>query len=365
MPPPLPLLRRVPLPLLWVVLVPALAGRLAAGSARAAEPAAPPAPDRAATLRAMESIMGPLPGPERRGPLELRVESETDAGEFIRQEISYQREPGSRVPAYLLIPRAARRPGVGRVHPAVLALHQTHPQGRRVVVGLGNSPDDEYGVELARRGYVVLAPPYTLLADYQPDIAALGYASGTLFAVWTNIRGLDLLESLPYVRTNGFGAIGHSLGGHNGLFTAAFDPRLRVVVTSCGFDSFRDYYDGDPANWQLERGWCQTRYMPRLAAYRGRLGELPFDFPDLLRAIAPRMVWISAPVGDSNFRWRSVDRCVEEARPAYAAAGAAGNLRVLHPPTAHQFDPVTRSLAYAALDEVLGAPPAGGPRGGQ
>ncbi|MFM8357010.1 MAG: alpha/beta hydrolase, partial [Verrucomicrobiota bacterium] len=205
----------------------------------------------------------------------------------------------------------------------------------------------------------------TLLADYQPDIAALGYASGTLFAVWTNIRGLDLLESLPYVRTNGFGAIGHSLGGHNGLFTAAFDPRLRVVVTSCGFDAFRDYYDGDPANWQPEKGWCQTRYMPRLAAYRGRLEELPFDFPDLLRAIAPRMVWISAPVGDANFRWRSVDRCVEEARPAYAATGAAGSLRVLHPPTAHQFDPVTRSLAYAALEEVLGPPPSGRPRAGQ
>ena len=33
-----------------------------------------------------------------------------------------------------------------------------------------------------------------------------------------------------------FGALGHSLGGHNAIFTAVFDPRLKVVVSSCGFD---------------------------------------------------------------------------------------------------------------------------------
>jgi hypothetical protein len=36
------------------------------------------------------------------------------------------------------------------------------------------------------------------------------------------------------------GCIGHSLGGHNSLFTAVFDSRIKIVVTSCGFDAFRD-----------------------------------------------------------------------------------------------------------------------------
>ena len=304
---------------------------------------------RLGALVAMEGIMGRLPGGERRCPLDVQVESETDAGTYLRQWLSYQSEPGDRVPAYLLIPKTARGTRVRRF-PAVLALHQTHAAGQKVVVGLGQSPDDEYGVELVERGYVVLAPPYTLLANYQPDLRALGWESGTLKAVRNNIRGLDLLSGLPYVRTNGFGSIGHSLGGHNGLFTAAFDPRLRAVVSSCGFDSFRDYYDGDPAVWGPERGWCQTRYMPRLAAYAGRLDQVPFDFGDVLAAIAPRAVFVNAPLQDANFRWRSVDRVVAGVRSRYEAAGVGERLVVVHPDSKHRFPPEVRQSAYAFLD---------------
>src|SRR4029450_8356773 len=98
--------------------------------------------------------------------------------------------------------------------PAVLALHQTHNAGQKVVVGLGNSTNDEYGVALAKRGFVVLAPPYPLLANYWPDLKALGYQSGTMKSIWDNIRGLDLLESWPLRRSLGLGGIGHSRGGN-------------------------------------------------------------------------------------------------------------------------------------------------------
>jgi len=307
-------------------------------------------------LDAMASIMGPMPDGEKRCPLDVRIEGESESGGVIRREITYQSEPGSRVPAYLLLPSAVRHGAPERRFPGVLALHQTHPAGRKVVVGLGQSPDDEYGLELARRGYVVLAPPYPHLADYAPDLRGLGYVSGTMKAIWDNRRGLDVLESLPWVRTNGFGCIGHSLGGHNGVFTAAWDPRIRVVVSSCGLDSFRDYYDGNPEVWRPGKGWCQERYMPRLAEYRGRLGEIPFDFPQVLAAIAPRRVLIFAPVNDDNFRWRSVDRVAEEARALAVRSGVLPDLRVEHPATGHRFPPEAREQAYRAMDEVLGAP---------
>lgn len=296
--------------------------------------------------------MGQLPGSERRCPLDVRIESEVDMGHYVRQWLTYQSEPGDRVPAYLLIPKAAQG-SHKRDFPGVLALHQTHATGQKVVVGLGNSPDDAYGVELVERGWVVLAPPYTLLANYQPDLRALGWQSGTLKAVWNNQRGLDLLAALPFVRTNGFASIGHSLGGHNGLFTAAFDPRLRVVVSSCGFDSFRDYMDGDPAVWRPERGWCQTRYMPGLAAYAGRLDQLPFDFPEVLSAIAPRALFVNAPLHDDNFRWRSVDRVVESVRAQYSAAGASDRLVVHHPDSKHRFPPEERQAAYEFMERTL------------
>jgi len=302
-------------------------------------------------LAGMQQVMGPLPGAGKRCPLDVKIVEEVDLGDYVRRWLSYASEPGSRVPAYLLIPKTVLTNGTRA--PAVLALHQTHPAGQKVVVGLGQSPNDEYGVALVKRGFVVLAPPYAMLADYQPDVQALGWRSGTMKSIWDNIRGLDLLETLPFVRTNGFGTVGHSLGGHNSIFTAVFDERLKVVVSSCGLDSFLDYQGGDPKVWQPERGWCQLRYMPALTQYAGRLDEIPFDFPELIGALAPRVCFISAPHGDTNFRWRSVDDVATAARPVYALYGVSNHLQIAHPDCGHLFPPDLRDRAYQLIEETL------------
>ena len=77
--------------------------------------------------------------------------------------------------------------------------------------------------ELAEHGYVVLAPDYPYEGEYQPDLYAMGYVSGTMKAIYDNIRAIDLLQSLPNVDPERIGCIGHSLGGHNSIFTATFD----------------------------------------------------------------------------------------------------------------------------------------------
>jgi len=238
--------------------------------------------------------------------------------------------------------------------PAVLCLHPTDNQvGHNVVVGLGGRANRQYAAELAARGYVTLAPSYPLLAQYQPDLKRLGFRSGTLKAIFDNIRGIDLLQSLDEVDPAAIGAIGHSLGGHNAVYTAFHDPRIKVVVSSCGLDSFQDYYGGDPKRWLPEQGWCQTRYMPELARYRGRLADVPFDFHELLAAIAPRHVMVIAPLHDSNFRAASVDRVAEQARRVYALHGHSDRLQVLHPDCGHDFPDPMRQQAYELFDEVL------------
>ncbi len=307
---------------------------------------------RAEIVRGMTAVMGALPGPEKRCPLDVQIEQETNCGSYVRRSINYAAEPGSRVPAYLLIPKDALRGG--KKFPAMLALHPTDMQyGHRVVAEELRANYRAYGHDLAGRGYVVLAPAYPLLAGYQPDLKALGYQSGTMKAIWDNIRGLDLLESLGFVRKGKLGAIGHSLGGHNAIYTAVLDPRIRVVVSSCGFDAFVDYYNGAPANWQPERGWCQTRYMPRLADYRGRLEDIPFDFPELIAALAPRPVFVNAPLHDENFRWQSVDQIVSAASAIYRLYGVPRNLRVEHPNCEHDFPAEVREAAYRFLDQHL------------
>jgi hypothetical protein len=301
----------------------------------------------------MEAVMGPQPGKDKRFPLDPKIEEDVDCGDYVRRLLTYASEPAARVPAYLLIPKSVLYAKSRREAPAILCLHQTHSLGQKVVVGLGNSPNDEYGVELARRGYVCLAPPYPLLANYNPDLKALGYQSGTMKAIWNNVRGLDLLESLPFVKRGRFGAIGHSLGGHNAIFTAVFDQRIKVIVSSCGFDSFPDYYGGDPEVWKPERGWCQTRYMPKLAQYAGRLNEIPFDFHELIGALAPRQVFVNAPLGDTNFKWRSVDAVAKAASQVYSLYGVPQNLRLEHPDCGHSFPPELRDVAYKLFDKNL------------
>jgi hypothetical protein len=309
---------------------------------------------RAEIVGAAQAIMGELPGDEKQSPLNVIVDEEVDCGSYVRRLISYQSEPGSRVPAYLCIPKILLGGDGAPQAPAILCLHGTdNVVGHGTVVGLGDGPSREYASELAERGYVTLAPNYPLLAKYQPDLHALGWESGTLKAVWDNIRGIDLLLSLPYVKPGSVGAIGHSLGGHNAVFTAVFDDRIGVVVSSCGLDSFLDYYEGDESVWQPEKGWTQTRYMPRLAQYRGHLADIPFDFHELVGALAPRHVLIIAPLGDHNFRFESVDRIATAAREVFELYGHGDRLRVEHPDLAHDFPADTRRTAYEFIGAVL------------
>lgn len=293
---------------------------------------------------AMQRIMGPLPDNDRRCDLAIKTLEEVDAGSYVRRLVTYQSEPNSRVPAYLLIPKSAFQEPAA----AVLCLHPTDNQiGHKVVVGLGGRPNRQYASELAERGYVTLAPAYPLLANYQPDLDALGYASGTMKAIWDNIRGIDLLESLPLVRKGGVGVIGHSLGGHNGVYTAVFDDRIKVVVSSCGLDRYRDYKQGDI------RGWTSERYMPKLLDYAHRLRYVPFEFDELIACLAPRPCFLSAPKGDDNFGWRSVQLLATEARKIYSLHARPNALQVVHPDCGHDFPEPVRLQTYDVIASAL------------
>jgi dienelactone hydrolase len=297
-------------------------------------------------LEGIQKITGPLPDRSKRCPLNFHVTAENDCGSYILRLLTYSSEPDSRTPAYLLIPKPALHSK--RKFPAILALHPTDTGfGHRVVVEQLRDTYRAYARDLAERGYVVLAPAYPLMADYQPDLNALGYTSGTMKAIWDNLRGLDLLDSLLYVNHAKIGAIGHSLGGHNAIFTAAFDSRIRVVVSSCGFDSFLDYYNGDI------KGWTSERYMPALLNYTNRLQHIPFDFHELIGTLAPRPIFINAPLHDSNFKSQSVDEIVRAARPIYRLFRAQQSLRVEHPDCGHDFPPEMRAAAYEFFDKFL------------
>jgi pimeloyl-ACP methyl ester carboxylesterase len=294
--------------------------------------------------------MGNLPE-KSSAPLDLRVLGEESVGGITRRKITFVSEgfagEPDRVSAYLLLPDGSRR--TGKKTAAVLCLHQTTRIGKGEPAGVGGKPDLHYALELAQRGYVTLAPDYPNFGGYEFDPYARGYVSATMKGIVNHRRAIDLLQSLPEVDPDRVGVIGHSLGGHNALFLAAFDDRVKVIITSCGFTSFAKYMKGDLT------GWSHKGYMPRIAdQYAKDPKQMPFDFSDILVSLAPRAVFINAPLRDDNFEVSGVRDCVEAALPVYDKVfHAKKKLKVLYPNSAHEFPAAVRRAAYGFLDRSL------------
>lgn len=295
-------------------------------------------------LTNLHKVMGDFPRPEQPVPLEMKVLEETKVGDLLRRKISYHTDSIERVvTAYLFLP-----PGDGKA-PAVLCLHQTIGIGKGEPAGLGGNPNLHYALHLAQRGYITLAPDYPSFGDYKYDFDPKhGYKSGSMKAIYDNIRGVDLLVTLPRVNAERIGCIGHSLGGHNTIFTAVHDRRIKAAISNCGFTRFHKYYGGKLA------GWTSNRYMPLIASeYGNSPDQVPFDFPELIAALAPRAFLASSPVRDDNFEVSGVKDSIASAKPIYKLLGAEENLAANYPDSAHDFPEDARKIAYEFLDKHL------------
>ncbi|MCL2744248.1 MAG: alpha/beta fold hydrolase, partial [Planctomycetaceae bacterium] len=224
----------------------------------------------------------------------------------------------------------------------------------------GESPNSNRACarELARRGYAVIAPDYPSMGELKNyDFKAARYQSGTMATIFYHIRCIDLLQSLDEVDSDRIGVIGHSLGGHNSMFVAAFDQRLKVIVTSSGWTQFANY-DIGAAGTQLYGGrlgpWAQDRYMPFLRE-KFQLDEkrIPFEFHEIIALFAPRAFFSNSPIGDSNFDVAGVRKGIELASKAYTFYKAEDNLQVRYPEAGHDFPSEVRLEAYRFIDRVL------------
>jgi dienelactone hydrolase len=295
-------------------------------------------------LDSIQLVMGPLPDRSHKVPLDVRVEEESDMGGIMRKKISFAVEQDDRVPAYIFIPSGQSKPV-----PGILCLHQTISIGKEEPAAIGGSQNLHYALELARRGYVTIAPDYPNFGEYTFDPYSKGYLSASMKGIWNNMAAVDLLQSLKEVDASRIGCIGHSLGGHNSLFLAVFDVRVKAVVTSCGFTSFFKYYGGDLT------GWSHKGYMPRIAnIYEKNPSKMPFDFTEILGAIAPRALFINAPLKDSNFDISGVYDCVTAAKAVYKLLKADKRIVMINPDAPHDFPDEAREAAYQFLDRELG-----------
>lgn len=303
---------------------------------------------RAEIVKSFELPCGPLPSRENLPPLDIQVVETVETEKYTRQTITIraEKEPGDRVPAYLYVPKGIAD---GEKRAGILALHPTGPLGKGIVDGQGPRPNRAYAKELAERGHVVIAPDYPSFGDLTDyDFAADTYKSGTMKAIWNHMRCVDALVARPEVDPERIGSIGHSLGGHNAIFHAVLDRRVKVIVSSCGWTPMHDYYGGKLT------GWTSDRYIPAIRdEYDLDPNRVPFDYYGLLAALAPRAFFSNSPLRDSNFDYRGVEKCAPKIRRIYELHGVPNELRIAYPDSEHDFVPEIREEAYRFMETRL------------
>jgi pimeloyl-ACP methyl ester carboxylesterase len=292
--------------------------------------------------------MGKLPERPKRRSLEdfnICVINEQPRGRYLKKTITFDATDDEVIHAFLYEP-LNKQPGKKR--PGIVGMHPTGSGGKG---SFESWPLCNFPIELAMMGYVVIVPDYPEFGDARPyDFDADRYDSGTIKGVFNHVTCVDLLQLHPDVDPNKIGTIGHSLGGHNAMFLAAFDERVKIAVSSCGWTPF-EYYETKKGRLKT---WALPRYMPPLETiYNSDHTKFPFDFHEVAAAIAPRVFFSSSPTGDGVFPGWGPKAAEPSIAKYYKAIGAEQAFQFHQPRAQHRFPWDTRQAAYRSLNDTF------------
>lgn len=315
-------------------------------------------PERRALIeRVWRDFLGTLEEPGT-GGVTVREKS-PEAGEpFERWTVDVDGGGIGPIPAHLLVPDSAAS-SAGAPAPAVIACHPTHPDGKHAITTAAGEGRRPYGLELARRGYVVIAPDCLSAGErvydghkaYRTAPFYREYPESTIVArnISDHQSALNTLCELPFVDADRIGAIGHSLGGYNAYFLAGLDDRVQAVVSSCGFSPFR--HDPRPERWG-QRDWYT--HLPAITDERAR-GQVPFDFGQIAALVAPRPFFNYFGQTDAIFpHWQAIGEALQSVRQLYDSIGHERRFEMLMGGGPHDFPTQVRDLSYRFLDYWLG-----------
>lgn len=290
---------------------------------------------RAAYIR--EHILasaGLLPMPERT-PLQPVVFGEVRHPDYTVSKAYFEALPGFFVTGNLYRPI-----GVGPF-PAVLSAHGHWTYGRLEHTPVVSVPGR--AINLARLGFVVFT--YDLIGyndsrqlvhrQFGGPREKLWGLSVAGLQLWSGIRGLDFLESLPYVRRDALGATGASGGGTQTFLLAAIDERVKAAV---------------PVNMiSLHmQGGCLCENLPGL--------RLDTNNVEIAATIAPRpLLMVSAT---SDWTANTMEREYPAVRGLYSLMGAADRVHAVRFEAVHNYNRDSREAMYAWMARWLQGAPA-------
>jgi pimeloyl-ACP methyl ester carboxylesterase len=238
--------------------------------------------------------------------------------------------------------------------PAVIWLHgYSHPLGYMWVYRRDLHPI----LALVQAGYAVLAFDQcgfgSRMAEIGPFYDRTPQWSQLGRMVDDTRAALDALEREPGIDPRRISLFGYTLGGMVALHAAALDPRVHGVVSISGFTPMRSDTADRPTGGRLS---VERPLLPRLGLFLGREAQVPYDYDELLAAIAPRPVLVVQPSMDRDATPADVRAAVARARPAYARLGAADRLALDEPDDYQRLPAATQDRAILWLEKTFVQP---------
>ena len=303
----------------------------------------------------VRTLIGPMPTSVP--PLEPRDETpDEDCGSYVRRKVSYQVQPGERVPAWLLIPKSSLRSDAPRV-PAIICMYgTTSGAGKDTTVGLSGakpgSPSNRnraFALDMVEAGFIALAPDYLRDGERVPP-SGRPYDTTDFYArypewscvgkdIWDTQRAVDFLQSLPFVERENIGMMGHSYGGHTTIFASALEPRIKCIFSSGPVSDFLHH----GGHWAVPKGGGNSQSLPNLRPYvLDPTQPLPATFYEWTALIVPRPLWVQQAVGER--RPMEEENCAA-VREVYTALGVHDRVRYMWQAGDHDVPPETRAAA--------------------
>ena len=122
-------------------------------------------------------------------------------------------------------------------------------------------------------------------------------------------------HAIPNVDPDRIYVMGYSLGGNVALHTAAMDDRVAGAASISGFTPYRTDTNDRPTGG-IRRLYDLHALVPRLGLFQDDPSQVPYDYDEVLRAVAPRPTLVYAPTGDRDATFADVDACVKAAMHA-------------------------------------------------
>jgi hypothetical protein len=293
---------------------------------------------REALVKEWNALLRPLDVRRPKPKFDILEEDKRDG--VVRSLVRYESEPGLPVEGYLLRPTPAPASPI----PGVVVLHSTVDYTIRQPAGLEGPAEKHFGLKLAQRGMAAFCPRCFLWqgeGSYVEKVKAFQKrhpgSLGMAKMLWDAMRGVDVLAGLPYVDPRRLGAVGHSLGGKEVLYLAAFDERIKVAVSSEGgigtrFSNWHDvWYLGDAI----------------------KRPDFAREHHELLAMVAPRaflLVGGEPPSGaDGDRSWPFI----AAARDVYELHGKPIRLGLVNHRKGHAVPPVAEQRIYEWLTAYL------------